>query len=339
MGMDLKVFEGEVDDDLICGLCRKVLLDPITAGCSHIFCRSCVAKKFLSGATKVRCPSCSSNLGQECKQTTVEFKLKLLSLNVRCSHGCGASFSLADLPEHAQICPYAPETCPNRAKGCKKNVRRCDLKKHLEECDYRTVECEACGFMTVYCELFTHQSRVRCLEKKLKQQVAREKRSIASEVKRHRDKIFKDHIRLEQQQRKKILDHSRAMNGKLILPTRNANSTESLVGFNYGKRTKEMTKDLALRDNVDAQTPHSSRSGFALMACRQCGKPFRSDANKPHSCRWHAGVYMFQVWKTRLPARMHDGISQSMIVMIVICTYRLKESLTISLISITCMAR
>ncbi|KAL3876433.1 hypothetical protein ACJMK2_034282, partial [Sinanodonta woodiana] len=167
---------------------------------------------------------------------------------------------------------------------------RCDLKKHLNECDYRKVECEACGFVTVYCELFTHQSRVRCLEKKLKQQVAREKRSIASEVKKHRDKMFKDHIRLEQQQRKKIMDHLRAMNGKLNLPTRNSNSRESMVGYNYSNRTEETTKDLALRDNVDAHTPHSSRSGFALMTCRQCGKPFRSDANNPHSCRWHAGT-------------------------------------------------
>ncbi|KAG8430347.1 hypothetical protein GDO86_017942 [Hymenochirus boettgeri] len=41
MGFDLDRFHGEVDPDFQCHLCHKVLEDPRTTPCGHVFCACC----------------------------------------------------------------------------------------------------------------------------------------------------------------------------------------------------------------------------------------------------------------------------------------------------------
>lgn len=211
MGLDRDLFPGEVCEEFICKLCSQVLLNPVTSGCDHVFCQTCIVRTMKSRVTRHECPSCSANLTLSMKDTGVEFKLKLLNLIVECSHKCGAKFVLAELPDHMEICPDAPVDCDFRTKGCKRTIKRCDKRKHQDECDYRPVECEACGYSTIYRELFTHQSRVRCLEKKLKQQIIRERKAASREINRHREKLFRDNVRLDQHQRKKLVNHAKSM--------------------------------------------------------------------------------------------------------------------------------
>lgn len=296
MGLDVDLFEETVADEFICKLCHKVLLNPIVAGCSHVFCEPCLLRRIKSKVTKSLCPTCTSVLDPDTFLTSsIEFKLRLLNLKVRCSHKCGDTFELGDLPDHNEVCPNTPVHCDFRKKGCKKTVRRGDLKRHLEECDFRTVECEACGYVTIYRELFTHQSRVRCLEKKLKQQVIRERRVSSQQIQKHRDKMFREKIRLEQQQRKRFLEHSKQLIHKNMALT----SSKSDLNLNSSPRDGSafMTESPLDRnelpeprvDKYMGRTPHSSRSGFVLQSCAQCSKFFRADTNHQHSCRWHAG--------------------------------------------------
>lgn len=214
MGLDKTLLVDEADEQFICGLCHQVLVNPVYAGCNHIFCKSCVTRKLKSRVTKSVCPSCSANLTNNTNDTTIEFKLNLLHLTIRCSNHCEATFFLADLPDHLDVCPLAPVECDFKSKGCKKTVRRKDIDKHLAECDFRTVECEACGYVTIYRELFTHQSRVKCLERKLKQQIIRERKLSSLEINKHRQKLFRDTVRLDQHQRKTLLSHSKSLNYK-----------------------------------------------------------------------------------------------------------------------------
>lgn len=59
-------------------------------------------------------------------------------------------------------------------------IRRQEAEEHAEECDWRPVVCEACGHRTVRRDLCTHQSRKKCLEKKLRHQVSRAMRWVVS---------------------------------------------------------------------------------------------------------------------------------------------------------------
>ena len=298
MGLDVNLFEDDVADEFICKICNKVLLNPLVAGCSHVFCEPCLLRRIESKGTRAQCPVCTSALDPDTFLTSsIDFKLRLLNLKIRCSNKCGETFSLGDLPDHSEICPNAPVFCEFRKRGCQKTVRRSDLKKHLDECDFRSVECEACGYVTVYRDLFTHQSRVRCLEKKLKQQIIRERRVSSQQIQKHRDKMFHEKVRLEQHQRKRLLEHSKNLS--------NAARSHSKLDIHSPRLGTVFITECPLtrvdlpdpRDERHmGRTPHSSRSGFVLQTCAQCTKFFRADTNHKTSCRWHAGVSYVSDW-------------------------------------------
>ncbi|KAL4240963.1 hypothetical protein ACF0H5_001745 [Mactra antiquata] len=307
MGLDKTLLVDEVDERFICGLCDQVLVNPVYAGCNHIFCKSCVSRKLRSKVTKSVCPSCSAKLTDDTTDTTIEFKLNLLHLKIRCSHNCDSTFVLADLPEHLDYCPLAPVECDFKPKGCKKTVRRKDFEKHLDECDFRTVECEACGHVTMYQDLFTHQSRTRCLERKLKQQVIRERKASSQEINRHRQRLCRDITRLDQQQRKTFSNHYRALSYRKmskqspypetddvnieLSPRDSVFLTDEVKGHqeeDYEEMEQELTN--TRNDMTNHKTPHSSRCDYAVQICGQCDKKFRAETNSPSACKWHVGV-------------------------------------------------
>jgi len=252
MGLDRALFDEEVEEDFLCRLCHQVLLNPVTSGCKHVFCQACVIRKMKSRTTRHVCPVCSSALSLDMSDTPVDFKLKLLNLSIKCAHKCGDSFALSELPDHMDVCPFAPVPCDFKEKGCKRTIKRCDKTKHCKECDYREVECEACGFHTIYCELFTHQSRVRCLERKLKQQVIRERKAASREISRHREKLSKDTTRLELQQRRKQLTHAMALTSRKQERqiTGSSNSNYSNVSCDITRNDEEMNGGVFLTENV-----------------------------------------------------------------------------------------
>ena len=93
MGLDLDLFEDEVPEDLVCVACHKVLMNPVHAACAHLFCAVCLKRRVKTDKLRT-CPKCNSRLAlNKTEPPSVTLKVKLLSLLIRCSHGCGKVFN------------------------------------------------------------------------------------------------------------------------------------------------------------------------------------------------------------------------------------------------------
>ncbi|KAK6170071.1 hypothetical protein SNE40_018551 [Patella caerulea] len=285
MGLEVDLFEEKVPSDLVCGICENVFLDPVANACPHVFCRACIKKRLSRHSTR-SCPICKTQLISKSHQPSVDLKRRLLNLVINCSHDCGGRFPLAEFPEHITYdCPNIPTTCPNRAKGCREKVPRCAVEWHLEECEYRLVDCDACSAQVVYRELLVHQKRNRCLEKRLKQHLTQEFRRVNLDVIKHRRQVDRDTLRLEVDQRKRFLDHFRSKQWKQ--PNRRSPPRTAATTRSEPSRAFFLTETASCETRP--QTTGLTQDGV-IYNCTKCSKPFRPDNNHNMSCCWHPGV-------------------------------------------------
>lgn len=147
MGFELDRFDGDVDPDLKCALCHKVLEDPLTTPCGHVFCAGCVLPWVVQEGS---CPArCRGRLSAKELNHVLPLKRLILKLDIKCAHaarGCGRVVKLQELPEHLERCDFAPARC--RHAGCAQVLLRRDVEAHMREaCDARPVgRCqEGCG--------------------------------------------------------------------------------------------------------------------------------------------------------------------------------------------------
>ncbi|XP_017602644.1 PREDICTED: E3 ubiquitin-protein ligase PDZRN3-like [Corvus brachyrhynchos] len=109
MGFELDRFSGDVDPDFKCNLCNKVLEDPLTTPCGHVFCAGCVLPWVVQqGSCPVNCPRIST------KELNHVLPLKslILKLDIKCDNharGCEAVVPLQHLGEHAETCDFSGE--------------------------------------------------------------------------------------------------------------------------------------------------------------------------------------------------------------------------------------
>ncbi|XP_069499316.1 E3 ubiquitin-protein ligase PDZRN3 isoform X2 [Ambystoma mexicanum] len=189
MGFELERFSGEVDPDLKCNLCNRVLEDPLTTPCGHVFCAGCVLPWVVQqGSCPVKCQRLSA------KELNHVLPLKSLiqKLDIKCEHrarGCGHIVKLQNLAEHLEACDYAPAAC--RHAGCGQVLSLRDVEAHMRDaCEQRPAgRCQqGCGLELTHHErrlgahrctaaLQTHsaalQARVLGLEGQLKRQALR----------------------------------------------------------------------------------------------------------------------------------------------------------------------
>ncbi|XP_069875074.1 E3 ubiquitin-protein ligase PDZRN3 [Dipodomys merriami] len=147
MGFELDRFDGDVDPDLKCALCHKVLEDPLTTPCGHVFCAGCVLPWVVQEGS---CPArCRGRLSAKELNHVLPLKRLILKLDIKCAHaarGCGRVVKLQELPEHLERCDFAPARC--RHAGCGQVLLRRDVEAHMRDaCDARPVgRCqEGCG--------------------------------------------------------------------------------------------------------------------------------------------------------------------------------------------------
>ncbi|XP_025085708.1 E3 ubiquitin-protein ligase PDZRN3-like [Pomacea canaliculata] len=193
MGLAVDLFDSQVPLDLICVMCKKVLVNPVQNTCKHLFCSTCLVQHLKVDKSRA-CPACKAHLSVKSEPPSLEVRLRLLDLNIHCSHRCGKVLKVGELPDHvSEECPYTPVACPHARLGCRMEIRRQEAEEHAEECDWRPVVCEACGHRTVRRDLCTHQSRKKCLEKKLRHQVSRAMRATNADVMQHRNSLQRQH--------------------------------------------------------------------------------------------------------------------------------------------------
>ncbi|XP_063797098.1 E3 ubiquitin-protein ligase PDZRN3 isoform X2 [Pseudophryne corroboree] len=136
MGYELERFCGEVDPDFQCSLCHRVLEDPLSTPCGHVFCAGCVLPWVVQqGSCPVRC----RRLSAKELHHVLPLRSLILKLEIRCEHrarGCDKVLSLQSLAEHVDMCDYSPARC--RHRGCSEVLNLRDMDAHMrEQCEHR----------------------------------------------------------------------------------------------------------------------------------------------------------------------------------------------------------
>ncbi|XP_061864177.1 E3 ubiquitin-protein ligase PDZRN3 [Colius striatus] len=189
MGFELDRFNGDVDPDFKCNLCNKVLEDPLTTPCGHVFCAGCVLPWVVQQGS---CPVNCQRISTKELNHVLPLKSLILKLDIKCDNharGCEAVVPLQHLGEHTETCDFSPAKCRNR--GCRQVLNLRDVEAHMRErCEARPAGlCEqGCGLMLTHGErragghgclraLRAHgaalQARATALEKALKKEALR----------------------------------------------------------------------------------------------------------------------------------------------------------------------
>ncbi|XP_058488040.1 E3 ubiquitin-protein ligase PDZRN3-B isoform X2 [Solea solea] len=166
MGFELDRFKETVDPDFKCNLCNKVLEDPLTTPCGHVFCSGCVLPWVVQQSS---CPVKCQRISTKELNHVLPLKNLILKLEIKCDNharGCDAVVKLQHLAEHAEMCEYSPAKCRNR--GCSEVLSLRDMDAHVRDtCDHRPVGiCESgCGLMLSHKE---QKSNGHCCVRALK---------------------------------------------------------------------------------------------------------------------------------------------------------------------------
>ena len=150
-GYEQERFKDKVDIKLECGICLKVLKDPVQCPNEHYFCRSCIKTSLCE--TSEACPTCQHHLTEETLTKPPRFLRETLQdLIIRCNYenrGCQELIKLEFLDRHVQSCGYSPTRCSNA--GCKEVINRHDKQRHeLELCQFRKIDCDECGEQVIW---------------------------------------------------------------------------------------------------------------------------------------------------------------------------------------------
>ncbi|KAI1006303.1 hypothetical protein K3495_g1910 [Podosphaera aphanis] len=163
-------YEGAVDENLICAICRCILVDPISTTCQHTFCSECLENALTHSSTcpidrsalskemdvipapkiiqnqldglKVLCPCCSASVARSMIATHMsrycqESLIRCPGINTEKKCALRIPRKLAE-----QGCLHYSTCCPD----CEETLIRIDLPKHREAaCQARYVECRECG--------------------------------------------------------------------------------------------------------------------------------------------------------------------------------------------------
>uniref|UniRef100_A0A8C1W0N8 PDZ domain containing RING finger 3a n=1 Tax=Cyprinus carpio TaxID=7962 RepID=A0A8C1W0N8_CYPCA len=278
MGFDLDRFEGPVDPDLICKLCGKVLEDPLSTPCGHVFCAAC-ALQWLSKVSS--CPVQCQKITSKELNHVLPLKNIILKLDIKCDHrerGCNRVMKLQHLPEHAETCEFSPVRCGN--EGCDAVLSLKDVASHMREgCELRAVDVckDGCGLALTLKEksedhsciqaLKTHsgllQTKVLSLEKELKRRslsFSQRERSLLSKLSALHCELHITALTFQ----KKITEYK----------SRIDSLSNSWMPLEKGEETRSL--------KVTLHRTSSGSLGFSIIGGRLCGVNGRSMSVATH---------------------------------------------------------
>ncbi|ORX82070.1 hypothetical protein BCR32DRAFT_292899 [Anaeromyces robustus] len=135
-----------VNVNLLCPICRLPLLNPIATSCGHTFCEECILSSL---EISNKCPYDRKDIKKEDFKKVDRLILNILNeLEIYCPNkvnGCPFICQRQYLYQHYHECEYEFVDCPN--KKCNKKVIKKDLEEHINECDFKEIECEFCKEM------------------------------------------------------------------------------------------------------------------------------------------------------------------------------------------------
>ncbi|XP_043081081.1 E3 ubiquitin-protein ligase PDZRN3-B isoform X2 [Puntigrus tetrazona] len=268
MGFDLDRFEGPVDPDLICKLCGKVLEDPLSTPCGHVFCAAC-ALQWLSKVSS--CPVQCQKISTKDLNRVLPLKNLILKLDIKCDHrerGCDRVMKLQHLPEHAETCEFSPVRCGN--EGCDAVLSLKDVASHMRDgCERRALEVcrDGCGLALTLEErsgghsclqaLKAHsgllQTKALSLEKELKRQslsFGKRERSLLSKLSALHCELHITALTFQ----KKITEYKSRIDAL----------SNSWVPLDKGEETRSL--------KVTLRRTSSGSLGFSIIGGRLCGE-------------------------------------------------------------------
>lgn len=164
--VDLRALEYEcnVDENLICPICRVALVAPVITNCDHVFCQKCLVQAHTLNPV---CPVDRQPLLKLSSETRSAPKLianQLDNLTVRCPNrmrGCELVVARSLVENHvSRYCDKTLVPCPH--PSCDKTIARKDVGKG---CLHYEVTCEFCEQAVQKADLETHQD-MECLNRK-----------------------------------------------------------------------------------------------------------------------------------------------------------------------------
>lgn len=137
------------DDRWICPICLDVYQDAVETPCCHnLFCEKCI------GNTR-SCPLCNMRMGS--LKPNIPIRRLILELQIKCpNQNCKKNIKRCDLDRHMEACQFTVLECPNNNQ-CG-HIMRQNLERHAsEECLFRQVACLLnCGVDLVLNEMDEH---------------------------------------------------------------------------------------------------------------------------------------------------------------------------------------
>ena len=129
-GYDHQFLEPGPSDDQKCPICHLVAKNAYQVNCcGKILCEGCLMK-YRRQSRRCRCPMCLTRIGKKYfKDTKSDREIKNLKVY-----------------------------CDNKEAGCDWTGEVRDIEKHLEDCEYRKIECDDCGEEMLELEMKTHKS-------------------------------------------------------------------------------------------------------------------------------------------------------------------------------------
>ncbi|KAL2135927.1 hypothetical protein VTI74DRAFT_6310 [Chaetomium olivicolor] len=145
---------GQVDDTLLCPICRTPFHSPITTPCGHTFCAGCINRAL---ETQPTCPIDRQpiNKTRDYLRLPLIIKEQLDRLKVKCPNkGCGYLCSREHLESHYERrCEFTPVRCPDPC--CGKPIARRDAIPE-NGCMHLEVSCRYCDQLVTVAEMDTH---------------------------------------------------------------------------------------------------------------------------------------------------------------------------------------
>ncbi|KAK9418578.1 hypothetical protein SUNI508_07835 [Seiridium unicorne] len=163
--VDLRLLEYEdnVDENLICPICRVALVQPVITSCDHVFCHRCLVQ---AHALSPVCPidRLPLKLVADTRSAPKIIHNQLDNLTVRCpNHVRGCSLVVARSLVENHVTRYCDKTmvpCPH--PNCDNSVVRKDIGKG---CLHYEVQCEYCDCSMLKADLEEHQD-AKCPNRK-----------------------------------------------------------------------------------------------------------------------------------------------------------------------------